>query len=222
MLHILENTQEFLDIHNNEVIVDCFTNFSGTKKISLAKHAKLSYLIIWEASQIDVQITTAGEWADIRIYGLFFAGSKETSLANISLDIHHDHVQAQVHLISFVQDTRNIRVDGEISVSTWAKKVQAHLLEENVVLGDHIHIQAKPVLNVSSHDVQTSHGAKIEKIDAEKLLYMASRGLSTQQAQALVIQWYLQHIADQLIDANEGQDEKAIRALLDDTGKKVG
>jgi Fe-S cluster assembly scaffold protein SufB len=47
--------------------------------------------------------------------------------------------------------------------------------------------------------VQASHGAKIEKIDAEKLLYMTSRGLTPEQAQALVVNGYLNHIADQLI-----------------------
>jgi Fe-S cluster assembly protein SufD len=65
-------------------------------------------------------------------------------------------------------------------------------------MGDHIHIQAKPMLSISSNAVQASHGAKIEKIDSEKLLYMTSRGLTPQQAQRLVIQGYFNHIYDQV------------------------
>jgi Fe-S cluster assembly protein SufD len=54
------------------------------------------------------------------------------------------------------------------------------------------------MLNISSNDVQASHGAKIERIDSEKLLYMTSRGLTPQQAQRLVIQGYFNHISDQM------------------------
>lgn len=66
--------------------------------------------------------------------------------------------------------------------------MQAHLLQENIVFGDEIHIQAVPMLSVASHDVQASHGAKIERLDAAKLMYMTSRGLTPTQAQALVVQ----------------------------------
>jgi len=53
--------------------------------------------------------------------------------------------------------------------------VTAHLLEENVVLGKDISVKSLPALSVASHDVHASHGAKIEKINQEKLFYMQSR-----------------------------------------------
>jgi Fe-S cluster assembly protein SufD len=92
-----------------------------------------------------------------------------------------------LHLISFIQDERKVETDGAIAIAPNIAKVQSHLLEENIVLGNKISIKAKPILNISSNDVQASHGAKIEKIDAEKLLYMTSRGLTPEQAQALVV-----------------------------------
>ena len=121
------------------------------------------------------------------MYGLFFADAQKETKAKITFDIKHSHTQAQLHLISFIQDERNIETDGAITITPNVKKVQSHLLEENIILGKNISIKVKPILNISSNDVQASHGAKIEKIDAEKLLYMTSRGLTPEQAQALVV-----------------------------------
>jgi Fe-S cluster assembly scaffold protein SufB len=50
---------------------------------------------------------------------------------------------------------------------------------------------------------------------------MTSRGLTPEQAQALVVNWYLNHIADQLISWNGGEEEKAIRTILEDVQKKI-
>lgn len=221
MLKILENTDKKLNIKADQVIVDQFTNFSGTKNISLEKNTKTHYLIIWNTSQIDLQITTAGEGAELHLYGLFFADAKKETKVKVSFDIAHSHTQGQLHLISFIQDERKVETDGAITILPNIQKIQSHLLEENIILGNKISIKAKPILNISSNDVQASHGAKIEKIDAEKLLYMTSRGLTPEQAQALVVNWYLNHIADQLISWNGGQEENAIRAIVEEIQKQV-
>lgn len=221
MLKILENTDKKLNIKADQVIVDQFTNFSGTKNISLEKNTKTHYLIIWNTSQMDLQITTAGEGAELHLYGLFFADAKKETKVKVSFDIAHSHTQAQLHLISFIQDERKVETDGAITILPNIQKIQSHLLEENIILGNKISIKAKPILNISSNDVQASHGAKIEKIDAEKLLYMTSRGLTPEQAQALVVNWYLNHIADQLISWNGGQEENAIRAIVEEIQKQV-
>lgn len=221
MLHIYQNTDQALTIKTDDVIIDQFSYFSGTKKITLAKHTKTFYLIIWNTSQIDLQFTTAGEGAELHLYGLFFADAKKETKAKITFDIAHSHTQAQLHLISFIQDERKVATDGAITIGKHIQKIQSHLLEENIILGKTVSIKAKPILNISSNDVQASHGAKIEKIDAEKLLYMTSRGLTPEQAQKLVVNWYLNHIADQLISWNGGKEEKAIRTIVEEVQGKV-
>ncbi|NOZ45140.1 MAG: SufD family Fe-S cluster assembly protein [bacterium] len=35
-------------------------------------------------------------------------------------------------------------------------------MEENIILGPHIHIKTLPILDIHSNDVQASHGAKIQ------------------------------------------------------------
>ncbi len=218
---MLYNTDQALTIASDDVIIDQFSNFSGSKKIVLAKNTKTHYLIIWNTSQLDLQFTTAGEGAELHLYGLFFAEKNKETKVKVDFQIKHSHTQAQLHLISFIQDERKVETDGAITIGKNIQKVQSHLLEENIILGKNISIKAKPILNISSNDVQASHGAKIEKIDAEKLLYMTSRGLTPEQAQILVVNGYLNHIADQLISWNGGQEEKTIRTIVEDVQKKI-
>jgi Fe-S cluster assembly scaffold protein SufB len=68
------------------------------------------------------------------------------------------------------------------------------LLEENIVFGKNVSVKTLPGLSVASHAVQASHGAKIEKINAEKLFYMSSKGLTDRQAQTLVVDGYVNAI----------------------------
>lgn len=218
---VLQNTDQALTIKTDSVIIDQFSTFSGTKKITLAKNTKTFYLIIWNTSQIDLEITTAGEGAELHLYGLFFADVQKEAKVKVDFQIKHSHTQAQLHLISFIQDERKVETDGAITIAPNIAKVQSHLLEENIILGKTVSIKAKPILNIASNDVQASHGAKIEKIDAEKLLYMTSRGLSPEQAQTLVVNWYLNHIADQLMSWNGGQEENTIRTIVEDVQKKI-
>ncbi|MCX6822900.1 MAG: SufD family Fe-S cluster assembly protein [candidate division SR1 bacterium] len=218
---MIRNTDQALTIKTDSVIIDQFSNFSGTKKIILAKNTKTFYLIIGNTSQLDLQFTTAGEGAELHVYGLFFADAHRETKVKVDFHIQHSHTQAQLHLISFIQDERKVETDGAITIAKDIQKIQSHLLEENIILGNKISIKAKPILNISSNDVQASHGAKIEKIDAEKLLYMTSRGLTPEQAQTLVVNGYLNHITDQLISGNGGKEEKAIRTILEKIQQQV-
>jgi Fe-S cluster assembly protein SufD len=60
-------------------------------------------------------------------------------------------------------------------------------LEENILLGDKLKIKTLPMLDVRSNDVKASHGARIEKLDPQRLFYLQSRGLDDTQAKNLII-----------------------------------
>lgn len=62
-----------------------------------------------------------------------------------------------------------------------------HLLEENIVLGKKIKIKTLPMLDVRSSDVNASHGAKIDRLDENKLFYMMAKGLDQKQSQMLIV-----------------------------------
>lgn len=220
MIHFFRNKIGTTKIpaHTQEFLIDQNSNLSAQREILVGAKSMVKYLIIWTQSKSKIIVKTTGEASDIKIFGIFFGTQAK---ADIQVQIDHAHTQVQVHLISFLQDKSAIDVNGNISISSWITKVVAGLLQENIILGDHIHIQAKPMLTISSNDVQASHGAKIERIDSEKLLYMTSRGLTPQQAQRLVIQWYFTHISDQMSWGMSEKEAKEFSSLLDDIQQKI-
>lgn len=50
------------------------------------------------------------------------------------------------------------------------------------------------MLDVHSSDVSASHGAKIDRLDENKLFYMMAKGIDQSQSQRLIVQGYLENI----------------------------
>ncbi len=198
--------------HSQDILIDQYADISANREILVGEKSMLKYLVVGTDARSRISVKTVGSWSDIQIFGIFLG--KKTQ-ADIQVQIDHSQTQAHVHLISFFQDESAIEVNGDIAIAPGTTKVIAGLLQENIILGDHIHIQAKPMLSVASNDVQANHGAKIERIDSEKLLYMTSRGLTPQQAQKLVIQWYFNHIYEQMKIGMNDQDAEKLKLLLD-------
>ncbi|MBP7841354.1 SufD family Fe-S cluster assembly protein [Patescibacteria group bacterium] len=49
------------------------------------------------------------------------------------------------------------------------------MLQENLLLGKQLTLKSKPQLDVHSHDVSASHGARFESFDANKIFYMTAK-----------------------------------------------
>jgi Fe-S cluster assembly scaffold protein SufB len=138
-----------------------------------------------EDSSLDLEILVSSPGVRLQIYGLVFG--KEEMVCHTQLILQANDIQANMHLISIVQEGAQIQHRGTITIQPHFRQIESHLLEEHVMLGDNIRVRAQPVLQIASHDVRASHGAKIERLDEEKLLYMMSRGLTRVQSQKLIL-----------------------------------
>jgi len=202
------------------VIIDQFIQIQGRKEIVLQEGVtSCSYFYIAEDTSLDLEILVSSPGAHLQIYGLVF-GQKEMH-CHTKFTLQANAVQANVHLISIVQENNEIQHRGTIQIPPHFTQIESHLLEEHVMLGDHIQICAQPVLQIASHDVRASHGAKIERLDEEKLLYMMSRGLSRQQSQKLILNGYITHISDQLCASASPQEQQQIQEILESLQTKI-
>lgn len=186
--YILINTWE-----NNQIIDRNFGNRLD-KKIILESDSSLKYLVVSAWSDIDLDFISSGDWAKFEIYGIFFSKNKEEVIWNISIDIKNSWSNADVYLLSLMEDDAIIKVKWNIDIQKWIKLVSWHLLEENIILWSKIKVNTLPILNVSSNDVFAWHGARIQKLDSEKLFYMMSKWLSDKQSKQIIIKWYIDYI----------------------------
>ena len=81
--------------------------------------------------------------------------------------------------------------------------MQGKLEEHVLLLSDECRLETIPGLEIQHSEVGVFHSAKIEHVDEEKLFYLQSRGLSTEQAIELMVQGFLEDSLQYLLNKND-------------------
>jgi len=181
--------------------------------IEVQPHTSLIYLVVGSSPDIDIQILTRWSHCSCKIFGLFSSGSKEPVSGTITISLNHSHTSANVELISFLYDEAKVSIDGSIDIWMHLDQVHGRLLEQNIVLGENIHLTTLPKLTVASHNVTAAHWANIDTLDQQKLFYMMSRGLTQQQSQTLLVDGYIEYVLGHFKNIGD-EDKQVIRTLL--------
>jgi len=75
---------------------------------------------------------------------------------------------------------------GGILIREGADGTNAQLSNKNLLLSEGAQIDTQPVLEIHADEVQAAHGATVGQLDSTALFYLRSRGLSAEQARALL------------------------------------
>jgi len=193
MKKFLKNSLSDVSIKDTTHLVDMFFSASWKKQIIVPANSQLTYLILAKNSTLDVQIEIQWEGASCKIFALCVSDTHPVDVKIIT-HISASSVKVEKYVLSLLWEDGKVSVDANIDIQKWVKHIVSHLLEENIVFGKNISIKSLPALSVASHDVQASHGAKIEKINQEKLFYMQSKWLAQGNAQTLVVDGYVNEI----------------------------
>jgi len=180
------------NIIKNTSLIEVFTTTNEKKTITVLEGVSFNYLIILqENAQIDFTIHCTGEHSQATIKVLCIGKSDYHIQSNIITSLDANHAQANVYILSLLNNGSDLNVHGNIILSPNVAKVSWHLLEENIILGEKIKIRTAPILDVRSSDVSASHGCRVEKLDPKRLFYMQSRGLTQSESQSLILDGYL-------------------------------
>lgn len=137
-------------------------------------------------SRHDIHAVLAGEGADATLDGLSMLRGKQ------HVDYHTTLEHAQPNCTSWeyfngVFDDRSRGVfNGRIIVRPGAQKTDAKQTNNNLLLSDHARADSQPQLEIYADDVKCTHGATLGPIDDEHMFYLQSRGLSTDDARAML------------------------------------
>ena len=175
-------------------IIDKIFWKSLNKNIILKSRSNLKYLLISSWSEIDLNFSLSWDLANLEVCWILLSKNKDKIKWNISVNLMNNKVKANVYLLSLMSDDAIIKVKWNIDIQKWIKSVSGYLLEENIILWERVKVTTLPVLNVSSNDVSAWHGAKIQRLDSEKLFYMMSKWLSDNKSKEIIVKWYINYI----------------------------
>jgi Fe-S cluster assembly protein SufD len=85
---------------------------------------------------------------------------------------------------------------GKIEVARIAQKTDGYQMNQALLLSPDAEIDSKPQLEIYADDVKCSHGATVGELDAEQLFYLASRGIPTAEARAMLVRAFLSEALD--------------------------
>lgn len=89
-----------------------------------------------------------------------------------------------------VQDSSYGSFWGMIQMEPGCDGADGYLEEHNLLLSDRSKIDAVPGLEIGHHDVKAGHAATMERVDDEKLFYLASRGIPADEALRLIVEGF--------------------------------
>lgn len=179
-------------LQNNESIHDSITyrfvcNRNSVFKLTLLLMSTRSVTIRCEIILRDVgaQATILGCCA--------LTGSAYQTIEMVQQhDAPHTTSFSLVHAV--VTDQATFKYDGKITIAEHATATDAALYNKNLLLSNTARAVASPSLEVLTNHVQCKHGTATSRCDQEQLLYMQSRGISTQKAQELILQGFFSQV----------------------------
>ncbi|GEM_PF-3546173 len=89
------------------------------------------------------------------------------------------------------EDTAHAVWRGRVHVAASARKCQAFQRYDALLAGEKPFVDASPVLEIHTNDVQCSHSASVQRIKPEHMFYMGSRGIVEEKARRMLIEGFL-------------------------------
>ena len=97
-----------------------------------------------------------------------------------------------------VQDTAKSVYTGLIKIHNNAKGSVAYQTNRNLTLSHGAWAESVPNLEIETNDVKCSHASTVGPIDEDQLFYLMSRGMTEDEAMAMVVRGFVEPIAREL------------------------
>ena len=128
-----------------------------------------------------------GEGCEAHLLGLYILNGK-THVDNHTLVDHQQPNSFSNELYKGILDGQSTAVfNGKIYVREHAQKTNAFQTNKNILLTNTTKVNTKPQLKIWADDVKCSHGCTTGQLDDEQIFYLQTRGISKDNARAMVL-----------------------------------
>ncbi|MEY3177890.1 MAG: hypothetical protein RJB42_131 [Bacteroidota bacterium] len=138
--------------------------------------------------------------SESHMYGLYLLNGETLADNHTIVDNQQPNCLSN-ELYKGIMDEKSTGVfNGKIFVRQDAQKTNAYQSNKNILIGDSASANTKPQLEIFADDVKCSHGCTIGKLDQDAMFYLKARGISEQNARALLLHAFAVDILDQIKD----------------------
>ena len=171
--------------------------------INLEKNSHLELFILSKGSKFfknDIICSLNENHGSISLNGMI--NLNDTKHHEIKTVINHNEENCKSYQLikTVINDKSKSVYQGKIYVNSKAQKTDGYQLSRALLLNQETEFNAKPELEIYADDVKCSHGSTSGNLDENSIFYLMSRGLSLSQSKELLINGFLQEVAEKISD----------------------
>jgi Fe-S cluster assembly protein SufD len=151
-----------------------------------------------EIARHDLNVALTDENIEATIDGLYVVTGRQHTDSHTTIDHQKPHSTSH-QLYKGILDARARAVfNGKVFVREGALLTDARQLNKNLLLSSDAHVDTKPQLEIFADDVKCAHGATVGQLEDEELFYLASRGIPTERARALLTYGFAEDVISRI------------------------
>lgn len=163
----------------------------------------------------DLNAVIDGEGAEATLDGLSLVRGRQHVDYHTTLDHAKPHCNSWEYFNGVFDDRARGVFTGRIIVRQDAQKTDSKQTNNNLLLSRHARADSQPQLEIYADDVKCTHGATLGPIDDKQLFYLQSRGLSPDDARALLTYGFASEILSNVtLDSLRRQLDRVVRERL--------
>jgi Fe-S cluster assembly protein SufD len=187
----------------------------ATQRAELERDASLEWVALGFGSargKVRMETRLVGPGASAKVTGAYAGAGTQHLDFDTTQEHAAEHTTSDLAFRGVLADRATAVWRGMIRVDVGAQQTDAFQESRNLLLSKRAHADAIPGLEIEANDVRCTHAAAIAQVDREQLYYLRARGLPESQAKRLIIDGFLQELAERTA---EGPVREALSAALD-------
>ena len=173
----------------------------NTKKAIVGKNGQVDWVTGSFGSKVSMLYPLSilnGENAKTEYTGITFAGGNQNLDTGFKVIHNAPNTSSVVNSKSISKDGGSCTYRALVRISENAKNSKCSVSCESLMLDDISKSDTIPVNDVRTDEVEFSHEAKIGKISDKEIFYLMSRGLSEEDAKAMIVRGFAYPISKEL------------------------
>ena len=173
----------------------------NTKKAIVGKNAQIDWVSGSFGSKISMLYPMSilnGEGAKTEYTGISFAGKGQNLDTGFKVVHNSPNTSSLINSKSISKNGGTATYRALVRINENSKNSKCSVSCESLMLDDISRSDTIPVNDIRTDDVEFSHEAKIGKISDQSIFYLMSRGLSEEDAKAMIVRGFADPISKEL------------------------
>lgn len=168
----------------------CVASVAEECKVILEEGARLTYVLFategWDGKP-KISFEFVGKNSGLQFLGVIVGtGSSQFSFETVSRHLV-TNTKALYRVRAAMFDRSLVDYKGNLVITKAAQMTDTYLSHDTLLLSDFARAKTVPALEIEADDVKAGHAATIGKVDEELMFYLLSRGISSKEAEQLLI-----------------------------------